>query len=173
MHYGVCVWVVHFHVSSLGKHVTFYALPQIRSLQVQGLWLGRRCKSQFVYDPTQFFMFLVFLNFYMHININWVWCRARLTGTARSHSQAGACECDEPEDGWFLLIRRPSQVLGRQFRVRTGALSCRTGGLLVVLVGFGRGFEDSRADSRNSFGCLCYISCLRMWWEKQFGVIGC
>lgn len=63
--------------------------------QVQGLWLGRCCKSQFVYDLTHFFyacLFLVFLNvdihFYMHIIKNWVWCRAWLTDTARSpHSQ--------------------------------------------------------------------------------------
>lgn len=33
-----CVWVVHFHVGSLGKHLTFYTVTQIRSLQVQGLW---------------------------------------------------------------------------------------------------------------------------------------
>lgn len=57
------VWVVHFHESSSGKHLTFSTVTQIRSVQVQGLWLGKCCKSQFVYDQTHYFMFvLVFLN---------------------------------------------------------------------------------------------------------------
>lgn len=111
-------------------------------------------------DPIFLCLFvLVFLNWQTIINVTFIyiniihdWGSAGLTQTA--------------------LIRRLSQVLGGQLRLRSPKL--QTGGLL----GVGSRFWRQSSLFQGFIGMfvrhfLLAVSCLIIWSEKQFGVISC